>query len=64
MRLKVHKDRCTICEPSIVGWIVSDRRGATLYYSSDWRKAVDYAYAATQPGTGVQVQVMKRGSNQ
>ena len=55
MRLSVRKDRCPICPPSAVGWIVTDQRCNCCYYSLNWRQAIDYACAATQPGTGDQV---------
>ena len=65
MRLSVRKDRCPICPPSTIGWNVTDQRGHCLYYSLNWRQAVDYACAATQPGTGDQVhQLVSKGVSQ
>lgn len=54
MRLTVRKDRCPVCPCDTLGWIVSDSRGVTLYYSLSWRRSVDFAYAVfKQPATGV-----------
>ena len=56
-KLRVTKSFCPYCdEPFSHQWQVTDYRGHVLYMTNTWRWAYDYAYAATQPGTGDQVQ--------
>lgn len=56
MRLAVRKSSCSLCgEPYGEMWLVWNSNDKISYASRSWRSAVDYAYAATQPGTGVQV---------
>jgi len=62
MKLTVRKSSCPVCKGSDgATWTVTDSgSGHISYISRSWRKAFDYAYAASNPAPGTRCNTVRK----